>query len=118
MSLGDYNPLDPQYRYCVYCGTDCWPEPENRQHAADCPTTTGIYPVRDQDRLPDGSLGACTACGAPFVVGDFYAHISDETGAVVNNPAEDSTSWVACLPCGVTGADPRGPSSVSQEGDR
>lgn len=105
--LSGFNPLDEQYRYCVYCQADCWPERENQQHKPDCPFNTGIYPVLEQDRHPSGDLGLCSACSSPFALGDMYVHISDETGIPVTNPAEGSTTWIACITCGITLADPR-----------
>lgn len=107
MDLGDFNPLDDKYRWCIYCQADCWPEHENQQHAQECLTNTGIYPVRADEALPTGDLGVCTACSHPFALGDFYVHVSDETGLVVNRPAPESRTWIACVPCGVTQLDPR-----------
>ncbi|PWK81692.1 hypothetical protein C8D88_116103 [Lentzea atacamensis] len=102
-----FDPLDEKYRWCVYCQADCWPEPENQRHDSECPTNTGIYPVRAEDALPTGDLGACTACSQPFALGDFYVHVSDESGLVVSRPEVDSRSWIACVPCGITQVDPR-----------
>jgi hypothetical protein len=110
-----FDPLADANRWCVYCGADCWPEPENRRHAAACPMVTGAYPVLEQDRAPDGTFGACTVCSDPFALGDLYLLASDETGLSVDCPPEDSTSWVVCLPCGAAGTDPRGNGSPPAE---
>lgn len=64
--LADYDPLDDKYRWCIYCGCDCWPD--DADHASDCPQTTGIYPVTPED------IGTqCCDCGAEFQEGDTYA---------------------------------------------
>lgn len=107
MDLSDFNPLDDKYRWCIYCQADCWPEHENQRHGEDCPVNTGIYPIRADEALPTGDLGCCTACSHPFALGDFYVHVSDETGQVVSRPAPESRTWVACVPCGITQLDPR-----------
>lgn len=100
-----FDPLDPSLRYCVYCEADCWPEPENQQHAESCPFVTGIYPVRDLG--PDGTYGQCTACTAQFLEGEYYVLVSDTTGRQVVRAGSGETCWVACLGCGLTERDPR-----------
>ena len=64
------DPLDERRRWCVWCGADCWPDPEYQDHDADCPQTTGLYPVTADD-LVDGML--CAECRTPFRLGDLYA---------------------------------------------
>lgn len=68
---------DDPYRYCIHCAADCYEdEPE---HAADCPFTTGLWPVTAETlgmRGPDDpyALGmVCMDCGDPFAIGDTYA---------------------------------------------
>ena len=68
---------DP-FRYCVYCEADCYED--ETQHAEDCPTNTGVFPVRRQDLAPHcpecgwnaGML--CMDCEQPLEIGDFYMH--------------------------------------------
>lgn len=96
----DYDPLADQFRWCVYCQADCWPEPENQQHMPDCPTSTGLYPVLPQDINPWGDYGGCTACHTPFQLGDRYVLANPDTEQV-----DGSTSgFVLCVGCGATAA--------------
>lgn len=87
--------LDDEFRWCVYCGADCEPAPEEQRHAADCATVTGIYPL-DEDDL--AMHLACVDCGAAFQAGDSYllrdADIAD--GAIGVPPI----SFIVCLDCG------------------
>jgi hypothetical protein len=70
---------DP-FRYCVFCGADCYEdEPE---HAADCPSSTGVYPFTEKDMtcpyckrpLEERHRMLCSECEAPFEIGDHYTH--------------------------------------------
>lgn len=69
---------EARMRWCVYCRADCWvDEPE---HALDCPSSTGVYPVRAEDvKYCDGAM-LCGQCSAELAVGDTYHHslLSDE----------------------------------------
>jgi hypothetical protein len=89
-----FDPLDEKYRWCIYCQADCWPEPENQQHAADCPRTTGLFPVT-QDMV-DNRVECCygdNGCGHVFQLGEFYMDTEVET----NGP--DTVVTVACIGC-------------------
>lgn len=94
MSVPFFDPLDEKYRWCIWCQADCWPEPENRQHKADCPSVTGIYPV-DQDMLDrEARCGyGEDGCGYVFKPGDFYM----DTEVSTNGP--DKYCTVACIGC-------------------
>lgn len=104
MIIPNLDPLADELRWCVYCGADCWPEPEHQMHRPSCATKTGLYPVREQDRDPAGGHGCCTACSVPFEVGDVYVLIDNDTGAQAAAP---DAGWVVCVGCAATGRDPR-----------
>ena len=74
------DPLDPAYRWCVYCGADCWPEPEAQRHHRDCPVRTGLYPVRAAEIGPYGFR--CCRCPVVLAVGDCYVLIGSEAVCV------------------------------------
>ena len=92
------------YRWCVYCQADCWvDEPE---HAADCPSNTGIWPVRERDGALCPHCGKdtllpihCIDCGAELNVGDHYAMRDSETGEQVVKPDAGGIGEVICLGC-------------------
>ncbi len=75
--MSGFDSLDPAYRRCVYCGADCWPEPENQRHHESCPTVSGLYPVRAADLVPHGF--GCCRCPVTFRVGDRYVLIGTAT---------------------------------------
>lgn len=97
---------DP-HRYCVYCMADC--SEGDPEHAADCPSTTGLFPVTGADlgiRGPDDPYAhgmTCMDCGAEFKVGDFYAQRQVEShlfeivcvGCSVLNPSDYQTEEFA-----------------------
>jgi len=93
--LSDYDPLDPAYRWCVYCGADCWPEPECQQHRESCPAVTGLYLVRDADLVPHGF--GCCRCPVTFWVGDRYVLIGLGTARPATGP---ELGEVVCVGCG------------------
>lgn len=86
-----FEPLDEKYRWCVYCGADCWPEPENQQHKGDCPSVTGLWPVSQEDVERGASCGK--ECGHVFQLGEYYMHTEVEE----NGP--DKVVTVACIAC-------------------
>lgn len=102
MNLGDYNPLDEQWRWCTYCKADCWLEPENQQHETTCPTVTGLYPVAVED-LEQGVV--CPFCQHLFKAGDVYVDIDATTGRLVHGRSEDVTTMSACLGCAAGALD-------------
>jgi hypothetical protein len=63
---------DPFEGGCVYCGIDC--NGTGNEHAADCPSSTGIYPVRRSELWPYGPA-CCDRCSAVLWPGDTYSHI-------------------------------------------
>jgi hypothetical protein len=62
----------------VFCDADC--DVDEPEHADDCPSTTGVFPVREQDLDRCGNCGhprhgfCCVDCGAELRVGDHYMH--------------------------------------------
>jgi hypothetical protein len=105
--LASYDPLSDRYRWCIYCGADCWPEPDAQQHDRTCARVTGLYPVTEDDRNPFGDFGSCCLCHQPFGLDDTYMLIDDSNGEAVIGVATPTTSWVVCVSCAATGADPR-----------
>lgn len=77
--------IDP-YRFCGYCRADCKPngidEDPDVEHAIDCPSNTGVYPVTEQDFGPKchhcgkGAFAGpvCMDCKQPLELGDHYMH--------------------------------------------
>jgi hypothetical protein len=92
-----FDPLDEQYRYCMYCKADCWPEPENQKHDLSCPMETGLYPVDDDTIYHEG---CCGQCGITFQPGDFEMNIDMETGKVVARFENNKCYEVVCVSCG------------------
>lgn len=102
---------DP-FRYCVHCAADCYAdEPE---HAADCPSSTGIYPFTEKDmecpyckrELGEEHRMVCGECEQPFQVGDHYTHrwLDEETPAgspprAAQGMADAPIGEVICLGC-------------------
>lgn len=89
-----FDALADEFRWCVYCKADCWPEPENRRHSADCPQSTGLYPV-DQDMVDrDARCGyGDGTCGHVFQLGEVYMHTEVEVDG------GDTYATVACVGC-------------------
>lgn len=73
----DADGRDP-FRWCIYCGSDC--EEGETDHAPDCPSNTGLYPVSAQDlgmrgpRDPYAHGLCCAECGSELRVGDYRTH--------------------------------------------
>ena len=71
--------LEDRYRWCVFCGADCWVSPEFQSHADDCPSVTGVFPVRGEELgglcescgEPSRSMGCCR-CDHTFSLGEHY----------------------------------------------
>jgi hypothetical protein len=61
--------LSWQVAPCVFCSRFVM---QGAEHADDCPSNTGLYPVLQQDLEPHGF--GCTACGHQFELGEFYTH--------------------------------------------
>lgn len=103
---------DDPYRFCVFCGADCKPngidEDPNAEHAADCPTSTGVYPIREQDFGPKcchcgkGAFAGpvCMDCKEPLEMGDFYMHREIEAGdSILPGVAGAAVYEVICIGC-------------------
>jgi hypothetical protein len=82
---------------CVFCGAECvageW------YHAAECPSVTGLFPVREGDLKPYGMV--CCECEGPFVVGDFYVHRTIDPGSEQEGLAGAAVVDVVCIGCGL-----------------
>jgi hypothetical protein len=78
--------------HCVLCGVDIRTE----EHAADCPSTTGVFTITHRDldmrvcpkcqhEYPGDRAPACGRCHKAFVIGDAYTHIkiAEDIGEVV-----------------------------------
>jgi hypothetical protein len=97
---------DP-FRYCIYCKADCYAdEPE---HAEDCPSSTGVYPLTENDLKPlcphcgesMRGLPRCGDCGEKMKLGDHYMHRELDPGDP-DDPdpiAGASTYMVICVGC-------------------
>lgn len=89
-----FDPLDEKYRWCIYCEADCWPEPENRKHAQDCPSTTNLWPVTQDDI---NMQMCCSQCPYEFNLGDFTMCVDFHTGELTTTAIVSS---VVCIGCG------------------
>jgi hypothetical protein len=100
------------FRWCVYCGADC--HEDDPQHAADCPSNTGVFVVRDEDcgpacvhcgRRAHGDGIRCTSCGTDLAVGDRYMHREVEPGDPGGLGVEAaSINEVICVGCAAADA--------------
>lgn len=89
--MGTREPVPDMFRFCVYCDADCYDEdgdalPKDEvDHRPDCPTVTGLYPVRPEDHGPEVTCPkcghqfreysvTCMDCGTELEEGDSYAH--------------------------------------------
>lgn len=79
---------DPDYRYCVWCGTDCddFPGP-HPEHTQECPLETGVFPISVRD-LRDQLR--CLDCNELFKPGDYYVQVREE----------QDIAEIVCLGCG------------------
>jgi hypothetical protein len=87
----------PCFIHCIYCGVAC--DQDEVTHEQDCPSVTGIYPIREEDlghacvhchEMTPGMT--CPKCDTPFKVGDFYCHQTLED-------APDDVKIIVCLTC-------------------
>lgn len=91
---------DP-FRFCVFCGADC--HIENVEHSAECPSVTGVYPVRVEKHCPsctcDGTIFCCR-CDAELKIGDHYMlHELEPGDASIPGIEGASVSEVICVGC-------------------
>lgn len=100
---------DPS-RYCAFCGVDCYADPPEAQiyaddveHAPDCPSVTGLFPVREDDVYQPGPpcdncghrnyIGMnCAECNAEINVGDHY---------MLQKTEHDNVFVIVCPGCGI-----------------
>lgn len=91
--------VDDAYRWCIYCGADCWLE--EPAHYALCPFEIGLFPVTEKEIRPHGF--ACVECGVEFKVGDVYVHrplgIADEVEILGLTQSFQAMECV-CVGCG------------------
>lgn len=76
---------DELFRWCVYCDADCWIEGTG-QHASDCPSRTGLWPV-DVDMR-------CARCGV-LMVGGVDVAVEERIGEFIGIPVYQRV----CLGC-------------------
>lgn len=96
---------DP-FRYCVYCRADCYEdEPE---HADDCPSSTGVYPVDGHFLKPfcphcgESMHGPprCMDCDEVIPVGSHYVHRELDPGdPLLPGMAGAAVYTLLCLGC-------------------
>ena len=108
--LGDtVSGVSDPFRFCIYCEADCYEEDPG--HADDCPSTTGVFPVREEDAGPqcphcgeriDGEMH-CADCDQPLRVGDHYTHRHIGRGGLPGM-AEADVYEIICLGCAALAA--------------
>jgi hypothetical protein len=88
------------FRWCVFCDADC--DVDEADHADDCPSSTGIYPVEVHKHCEtcscDGTTFCCD-CGAELRVGDFYMHREIEAEGPLPGLAGAAVYEVICIGC-------------------
>ncbi len=90
--LGMRGPASGGFDTCIYCkAPGC--ESGEAEHKLDCPSVTGVFPVRLQEMWPAGPA-QCDRCNTKLWPGDSYSHIEVEGGPV---PVFE----VACTGCAV-----------------
>lgn len=57
--------LEDPFRWCVYCGADCYPDADEQWHDEDCPSITGRYPIDHPNEKPEPPH-ACCRCEKEF----------------------------------------------------
>jgi hypothetical protein len=93
--------------HCVFCGADCnLPEPD---HADDCPSVTGLYPVIERDLMCPGCGETyegmlCSECEEPFKIGDHYTHRQIGEGNPIPDGPPCPIYEPICLGCAATEA--------------
>lgn len=94
---GDYD----AFRWCIYCGCDCWLE--EPIHRDDCPSETGVFPYPGPCGLMPGEPETvCSKCKVPFREAGFYVQVPME-------PIDDTPCYsTLCVGCGALEAVARG----------
>lgn len=97
-ALAHAKEADP-FRYCRWCDADC--AEDETQHTADCPSSTGVFPVEYEachppcqhcGKRPDPSI-RCSECECVLGLGDYYTH--RQVGDYVGTPTYEPV----CLGC-------------------
>lgn len=88
-----FDSLDDQYRWCIFCKADCWPEQENQEHAADCPQSTNLWPVSDDDYKCEM---CCCMCSERFDKDSHSVLVDAVTGEITTLAL---VSTVICIGC-------------------
>ena len=90
--MGDSDP----FRFCIYCAADCYEE--DPEHADDCPSTTGVFPVTKRMLVSISAEGElehsgmrCMDCEDSFAAGDHYTHRHVGRGALAFGIDEDAS---------------------------
>ncbi len=74
---------------CIHCKAPWYVISLDPDHKDDCPLTTGVYPVLEEDLKSDGFV--CAKCDKPFVLGKFYK--------IVLQAGTENTYVAVCMPC-------------------
>lgn len=93
-------PSDSDFDTCVECGVSGCLE-GTAEHRPDCPSVTGVHPVRLKDLWPGGPM-ACLRCGDTLWPGDSYTLIIVGQAEVMGNVVP--MGEVACLGCAALAA--------------
>lgn len=80
---------------CVYCGERVC---QGADHAEDCPSSTGVFPVRLEEMWPAGPA-RCDHCGTLLWPGDTYSHIDRGEGNPMGVGPDLPIYEVACTGC-------------------
>lgn len=89
---------------CIHCGTDCSVPAADRRHADDCPFTTGIWLLEEEDATTkcacdecENMIGICCArCEQPINAGDLYRLVDFRTGLLAISPEDGMMICMAC----------------------
>lgn len=87
--------ITDQYRWCIWCGVDCWLKLEDQVHSRSCPCSTGLYEV-DNDLLEIYAKCPQSSCGK--LLKDYYILVDFKTGEQLNNP---DVAEVMCFDCAI-----------------
>ena len=112
--------MSDDFRWCVHCGADCELDADLQEHAADCPFSTGVWPMQAEPELevarwlrweseielPDEIRAhvetilkrepLCGECREPINVGQSYCLRDSDTGYIERRPY---VGMVVCIGC-------------------
>lgn len=105
----ELEPEGDRYRWCIFCKADCWLDEADQVHAAECPMSTGVWPITEREvrthmcpacTCEDGGM-ACDDCHRAFVVGDGYMVVDYHSDVVWEPTVGDRPWWgvVICTGC-------------------